>query len=214
MTRGGFVTFEGGDGSGKSTQLRRLAARLRAEGRDVVETREPGGTPLAERIRALLLESRADFEGPGPWSEAFLMEAARADLVERVIRPALAEGRIVLCDRYGDSTLAYQGGGRGLDASQLEAMNRAATGGLEPDVTLWFDLDPAAGLARRAAAEGGDNRIDREPLSFHVRVRECYRKLAAAAPRRFVLLDATLDPDSLAERVWDAVAHRLAAARS
>jgi len=130
-----------------------------------------------------------------------------------VIGPALAQGRVVLCDRYGDSTLAYQGGGRGLDAAQLEAMNRAATGGLEPDVTLLFDLDPAAGLARRAAAHGSDNRIDREPLEFHVRVRGRYLELAAAHPRRYVLLDATLDPDMLAERVWDAVAPRLGAAR-
>jgi len=213
MARGVFVTFEGGEGSGKSTQLVRLAARLRAEGRDVLETREPGGTPLAERIRALLLEVRGEADRPGSWSEAFLMEAARADLVMRVLRPALESGRIVLCDRYGDSTLAYQGGGRGLDASLLEVMNRAATGGLEPDLTLLFDLDPAAGLARRAAAEGSDNRIDREPLDFHRRVRERYRELAAASPHRFVLLDAALDSDALAGRVWEAVGQRLGAAR-
>src|SRR4029077_11516030 len=126
-----------------------LAARLRAEGRDVLVTREPGGTPLAESVRGLLLDGGTDAESaavaPSPLAEAFLLEAARADLVARVLRPALAAGKIVLCDRYDDSTLAYQGGGRGLDDATLRAMNRAATGGLVPHVTLLFDLDPDIG---------------------------------------------------------------------
>lgn len=200
-----FVTFEGGEGSGKSTQVTRLAARLRREGVDPVVTREPGGTPLAERIRALLL----DAGGPGPLAEAFLMEAARAELVAGVIRPALAAGRVVLCDRYDDSTLAYQGAGRGLDERMLRELNRAATGGLVPGLTLLFDLDPAAGLARRAGAAGDTNRLDREPADFHTRVRERFLALARSEPTRFVILDATLTPEVLEAKVWEAVAPRL-----
>lgn len=203
--RGLFVTFEGGEGSGKSTQLVRLADRLRAGGIDPLVTREPGGTPLAEGIRALLLDPS---HAPGAMVEALLMVAARADLVATRLEPALAAGRVVLCDRYGDSTLAYQGGGRGLDAARLADWNRAATGGLTPDLTLLFDLPPDVGLARRAAA-GTPNRLDLESESFHARVRARYLELAAASPGRFVVLDATLDPDELARRVWAAVSERL-----
>jgi dTMP kinase len=202
-----FVTFEGGEGTGKSTQIARLAARLGARGLEPVITREPGGTPLAEGIRALLLDRG---RAPGPVAEAFLMEAARADLVAQVIRPALAAGRVVLCDRYDDSTLAYQGAGRGLDPEALRAWNRAATGGLTPDLTLLFDLDPAAGLARRAGAEGETNRLDREPREFHARVREGYLALARAEPGRFLVLDASLPPEALEARVWEGVVPRLA----
>src|SRR5438093_11147684 len=163
-----FVTFEGGEGSGKSTQVTRLAERLAGAGFDPLVAREPGGTPLAEGIRVLLLDPAY---APGPVSEALLMEAARADLVIATLRPALAAGRVVLCDRYGDSTLAYQGGGRGLDQGLLLELNRAATGGLVPALTFLFDLDPAVGMSRRAAAPGELNRLDREPLEFHVRVR-------------------------------------------
>lgn len=206
---GFFVSFEGGEGSGKSTQIQRLAARLRSRGETVLETREPGGTPLAERVRALLLDPGND---PGPWAEAFLMEAARADVIARLIAPQLDAGHVVLCDRFADSTLAYQGGGRGLDLELLAAMNRAATGGREPDLTLLFDLDPAVGLARRAQAATTTNRIDREPEAFHVRVRERFLALARAHPERWVVLDADLDPDRLARAVADAVEPRLAAA--
>ncbi len=205
---GCFVTFEGGEGSGKSTQIQRLAARRRARGEIVLETREPGGTPLAERVRALLLDPGHD---PGPWAEAFLMEAARADVVSRLIAPELAAGHVVLCDRFADSTLAYQGGGRGLDLELLAAMNRVATGGREPDLTLLFDVDPAVGLARRARAAPRTNRIDREPESFHVRVREHFLTLARAHPARWVVLDAGLDPDALERVVAAAVEPRLAA---
>jgi len=201
-----FVTFEGGEGSGKSTQIVRLAASLRARGIEPVITREPGGTPLAEGIRALLLDPA---RSPGALAEAFLMEAARADLVAEVIRPALAQGRIVLCDRYADSTLAYQGAGRGLDPALLGDLNRAATGGLTPDLTLLFDLDPAAGLERRTGAPGEPNRLDLEPAGFHARVRAGYLELARAEPCRFVRLDASLPPDLLEDRVREAVETRL-----
>lgn len=205
---GFLVTFEGGEGSGKSTQIQRLAARLRSRGEIVLETREPGGTPLAERVRALLLDPGHD---PGPWSEAFLMEAARADVVSRLIAPELSAGHIVLCDRFADSTLAYQGGGRGLDLDLLTAMNRAATGGLEPDLTLLFDVAPAIGLARRARGAARTNRIDREPEAFHVRVREQFLVLARANPARWVVLDAGLEPDALERAVAAAVEPRLTA---
>ena len=184
-----FVTFEGGEGSGKSTQIARLAERLRALGREPRITREPGGTPLAEAIRALLLDPGFD---PSAVSEALLMEAARADLVGTVIRPELAQGRVVLCDRYGDSTLAYQGAGRGLDLAMLSSWNAAATGGLTPDLTLLFDVDPALGWTRRSGAAGVTNRLDREPRQFHERVRRQYLALAAAEPRRWVVIDGTL----------------------
>jgi dTMP kinase len=202
-----FITFEGGEGSGKSTQIEKLAASLRARGVDPLLTREPGGTPLAENIRALLLAPGA---GPGALGEAFLMEAARAEVVAKLIRPALAAGRVVICDRYDDSTLAYQGGGRGLDDALLRAMNRAATGGLVPALTLLFDLDPERGLARRSGSSGAMNRLDREPLEFHVRVRERYLALAAAEPARWVVLDAALPQAELEQRVWSAVESRLA----
>jgi dTMP kinase len=197
-----FVTFEGGEGSGKSTQLARLAARLRTSGIEPLVTREPGGTPLAEGVRALLLDPERH---PGPAAEAFLMEAARADLVATTIVPALAAGRVVLCDRYDDSTLAYQGAGRGIDLGLLRAMNRTATGGLTPDLTLLFDLDAELGLARRRETAAAMNRLDREPLDFHRRVRAAYLELAAREPSRIRILDATLPPDRLEERVWEEV---------
>ena len=196
-----FITFEGGEGSGKSTQIARLEARLRALGLDPLVTREPGGTPLAESIRALLLDSSV---APGPMSEALLMESARADLVASVSRPALAAGRPVLCDRYADSTLAYQGAGRGLDAAMLANWNTIVTGGLQPDVTFLFDLDPEVGLARRAGAGVSQNRLDRESLPFHQRVRARYLELAASSPGRWIILDATASHDQLESRIWDA----------
>jgi len=204
-----FVTFEGGEGSGKSTQLARLAARLRARGSEPLVTREPGGTPLAEGIRDLLLDPA---RRPGAISEALLMEAARADLVANLVRPALAAGRVVLCDRYDDSTLAYQGAGRGLDPGLLAILNEAATGGLEPGLTLLYDVPPEVGLARRERAAGETNRLDREPADFHLRVRRCYLDLAAAEPGRWVVLDATATPDELERLGWAALEERLAAA--
>jgi dTMP kinase len=203
-----FVSFEGGEGSGKSTQIERLAARLRRRGLDPVVTREPGGTPVGEGARALLLDHA---HRPEAQTEVFLLEASRCELVARVIRPALAAGRVVLCDRYDDSTLAYQGGGRGLDAEALAGLNRFATGGLKPDVTFLFDLDPAIGLARRAGV-GDANRLDLESEAFHRRVRERYLELARREPGRFVVLDAGAAPEQLEARIAGAVESRLDAA--
>ena len=202
-----FVTFEGGEGSGKSTQIQRLAERLRARGLEPVATREPGGTPVAEGIRSLLLDPAL---APAPIAEALLMEAARTELVAAVIRPALEAGRVVLCDRYADSTLAYQGAGRGLDAAMLREWNRVATGGLDPDLTLLFDLDPALGLERRGARLERGNRLDRESPDFHARVRARYLELARAEPTRFVVVDAAQSPERVEEAAWAALSARLA----
>ena len=201
-----FVTLEGGEGSGKSTQVARLTERLRATGLDPLVTREPGGTPLAEGIRALLMDPAYQ---PTAMTEALLMQAARAELVERVIRPALAAGRVVICDRYADSSLAYQGAGRGLDAEVVMALNRASTGGLAPSLTLLFDLPAEAGLARRAQAPGSTNRIDREPAEFHARVQQAFRAMAAADPARWRVIDASAPVEQVAERVWAEVSARL-----
>jgi dTMP kinase len=200
-----FVTFEGGEGSGKSTQIARLAARVRAAGHEPVVTREPGGTPLAERIRELLLDPA---HVPAPWTEAFLMEAARAELAARVVHEALDRGQVVLCDRHADSTLAYQGAGRGLDLEALARMNALATGGRRPDLTLLYDLDPSVGLARRAEIGAPLDRLDGESLAFHGRVRERFLALAAAEPQRFVVLDATQPADTLERLGWQAIESR------
>lgn len=200
-----FITFEGGDGSGKTTQLKRIAARFDAAGHPPVVVREPGGTPFAEAARALLLDGE---HRPPALSEVFLIEAGRADLIRAVIAPALSEGRIVLCDRHTDSTLAYQGAGRGLDVDLLRALNRAATSGVVPDLTLLYDLDPAVGLERRAAAPGRRNRLDREPIEFHAKVREGFLAQARLEPGRIVVLDASMDPDELEARSWAAVESR------
>jgi len=207
-----FVTFEGGEGTGKSTQIERLAALLRSRGLDPVVTREPGGTPIGERVRDLLLDVD---RRPSAATEVFLLEASRAELVASVVRPALEAGRDVLCDRFDDSTLAYQGGGRGLEADTLAVLNRFATGGLKPDLTLLLDLDPSVGLKRRSGA-GEANRLDREPEAFHRRVRERYIELARREPERIVVLDATEGEDALEKRVraaYDAVAARRGAGR-
>lgn len=208
--KGLFITFEGGDGSGKSTQLARVASRLEALGHNPVLAREPGGTPFAEAARALMLDGE---QRPTALAELFLIEAARADLAASVIAPALAAGKIVLCDRHADSTMAYQGWGRGLDPDLLRALNRTAALGLVPDLTLLYDLDPEVGLARRAAAPGRRNRLDREPVEFHRRVRDGFLDLSRAEPRRFVVLDAALDPVTLEARSWAAVDGRLGAGR-
>ncbi len=201
-----FVNFEGGEGSGKTTQLERLVERLRSRGTVPLVTREPGGTPVAERVRELLLDPAL---APNQLAEAFLLQAARAELVAKVIRPALEAGRVVLCDRYADSTLAYQGAGRGLDLALLESMNRAATSGIVPDLTLLFDLDPEAGIERRARAPGTLSRLDREPLEFHRRVRAKFRELAASEPRRFVVIDAASLPDQIESKIWSVIEPRL-----
>lgn len=226
-----FITFEGGEGAGKSTQARLLFDRLRAEGYDARLTREPGGTPLANGIRALLLHPDASLraladaglapEGEGaepvlPITEVLLLSAARAQHVAR-IREWLAAGEVVVCDRYADATRVYQGAARGLPPGDIIAAERLATGGLKPDLTLLFDVPVEEGLRRRGRAadsEGGElNRLDREGVAFHERVRAGYLALAREEPARWVALDATLPPEALAERAWRVVRERLASQR-
>jgi dTMP kinase len=179
MSRGWFITFEGGEGTGKSTQLGLLNDWLTTLGHTTVVTREPGGTSLAEAVRALLLDPELEPDG---LSEIFLLEASRHDHVERVIRPAVEKGAVVLCDRFTDSSLVYQGLVRGLGWDEVTRLNRLATGGLEPDLTLVFDMDPEAALARahRRNSEGSarESRLDDEPAQFHRRVREGFLELA------------------------------------
>lgn len=200
-----FITFEGPEGAGKSTQLARLAERLRAQGRTVTVTREPGGTPLGTRVREVLLDPALHID---PLPEFLLYSASRAQLVGDVIRPALSRGEVVLCDRYFDSSLAYQGAGRGLSAELLRAVTREATGGLSPNLTLLLDLDPAVGLSR-AAARGQTDRLERADLAFHERVRQGFLALAGAEPERFTVLDGAGDVDEVAAQVWRAVSDRL-----
>lgn len=187
--QGLFVTFEGPEGSGKSTHMVHLGSTLREAGYSVLQTREPGGTKLAEAIRETLLASTPK-EPVRPETEALLVLAARSQHVAHVIRPALARGCIVLCDRFADSTFAYQGFGRGLSLSWLRTANRAATGGLTPDLTVLLDVPASVGLARRRRARGNQNRLDRESASFHGRVREGYLRLAARTPRRMKIVNA------------------------
>jgi dTMP kinase len=204
--RGLFVTVEGVDGAGKSTLVARLAARLRAQGRAVVETREPGGTPGAEEIRRLLVDG-----APGRWSaetELLLFAAARRDHVERVIRPALDAGAVVLCDRYVDSTRAYQSAGRGAPRETVDALHRLAIG-LDPDLTLVLDLDPATAARRAAARPGAAARFEAFGAGFQTRLGAAFRAIAAADPGRCVLLDAAGDPDALADAATAAVSARL-----
>lgn len=182
-----FVTLEGTEGSGKTTQITLLAGALRERGHTVVVTREPGGTELGEALRAVLLESTTPI---GAEAEAYLMTGARAQHVRQVIQPALARGAVVLCDRYLDSTLAYQGGGRGLPLDELRALQRLAVGAVVPNLTLLLDLPVEEGLTRRAR-ERNTNRIDREDAAFHARVGAWYRAEAARDPARWRVVDAT-----------------------
>lgn len=200
--RGVFIAFEGPEGAGKSTQVRLLEAWLRESGHDPLLTREPGGTAVAEDVRRILLES----ESLSPRAELLLMLASRATLVESVIEPALAAGRVVVTDRFHLSTLAYQGHGRGLPLDEVEAMNRFATGGLEPDLTLLLDLDPGVGASRKAMAGAGPDRIERAGNAFHRTVAEAYR-LLADEDERIERVDAT----GSAEAVHAAVVGRLSA---
>ena len=187
-----FVTFEGIEGSGKSTQVARLAEWLAARGCAPVVTREPGGTPLGRKLRDALLSGAVE----DPLTEAMLMTADRAEHVARVILPALDAGDHVLCDRHADSTIAYQGGGSGVAKDLLETLNRVATRGLVPDLTLLYDLDPKVALARMHARTGGNtDRFEAESLAFHERVRATYLELARREPGRFAVIDAARDPD-------------------
>ena len=205
-----FITFEGIEGSGKTTQLNRLAATLRERGKNVVLTKEPGGTPLADRIRAILLDSGSVID---PVAELFLFAASRRQNVMEVIRPAIARGDVVLCDRFTDSTLAYQGFGRLLTLDRLRALNDWATDSTRPDVVLIFDLAEELGLTRarsrneEAAADEG--RFELEDLRFHRRVREGYLALAAAEPRRYAVISAEGTSDEVYARMMDVLESRL-----
>jgi dTMP kinase len=197
-----FITLEGPEGSGKSTQIKRLAKRLEAMGYPVVTTREPGGTPIGDQIRHVLM--RMDNKELQPRTEILLFLAARAQLVEQVIKPALLDGKIILCDRYGDSTLAYQGYGHGLDLEQLRKMLDFATDHLKPDMTILLDLDVKTGLMRKKA-EDEWNRLDAYEVLFHERVREGYLKLAREEPERWQIVDASQGIDAVQEDLFQII---------
>ena len=205
---GFFITFEGPEGGGKSTQIHRLAAALADHGYPVWTTREPGGTRVGEMIRPILLGRQG---APiTPWSEALLFTAARAQHVEEVLRPRLERGELVLCDRYADSTLAYQGYGRGLDLDTLRQLQRQATGGLQPDLTILLNLPVQAGLAR--IPRPNQDRLDQETEAFHQRVRAGYQQLAAADPRRWREVDASAAEERVAGRILELATVALAQA--
>lgn len=207
MTKGVFITFEGGEGAGKSTQLRRLAARLRLSGREVVATREPGGSPGAEALRSLVVSGAHDRWSP--LAELLIFYAARSDHLERTIRPALERGAVVLSDRFSDSSLAYQGAGGGVDRGLVGAVDTAVVGATRPDLTLVLDLPVAAGLAR-AAERGGDDRFEGKGSAFHERLREAFLTIAAAEPRRCAVIDAQGSPDAVEAAVWARVSPAVA----
>jgi dTMP kinase len=202
-----FITFEGIDGSGKSTQMRLLGERLRAAGKPVVENAEPGGTPIGVQIRRILLDAKN--QELCPTAELLLYFASRAQAVDELVKPALARGAIVLSDRWTDSTLVYQGCGRGLGAETVLTLDRIACRGLVPDLTLLIDIDTETGLARATARnrQSGDveTRMEEQAVSFHRRVREAYRQLAADEPARVRLIDGARDPGEVASDVWSAV---------
>lgn len=204
MERGRFITFEGGEGCGKSTQVRRLAAALAERGIEAVFTREPGGTRLAELIRGLLREELQD--PPCDKAELLLFLAARAQLVKNVIEPALAAGKWVVSDRFSDSTFAYQGYGRGLPLETLRVLNEFATSGLTPDLTLLLDVEPETAQARlrgrEAATATTADRIESAGSDFHARLRAGFLEMAAVEPERIVKIDANGSPDEVWERVW------------
>jgi len=221
MRRGKFITFEGLDGTGKSTQMRRLAEALRAAGHKVVETREPGGTATGEKIRRVLLDSAT--EGLSPLAEMALMFASRAQHIAEVIRPALDHGEIVLCDRFTDSTEAYQGSGRKLGSEAVLELHRVLCGNLQLDLTILLDSDPAksVGRARRrnrqsadranksASKHADENRFERQSRSFFSRVHEGYLAIAAREPQRVVAVDARGTPAQTHSRVLDVVGRKL-----
>jgi dTMP kinase len=214
-----LISFEGGDGAGKTTQAALLVERLRFAGKDAVLVREPGGTPLGERLRPLIKG-----EAPAsPMAELLMFEAARAELVQEVIQPALDAGTIVVTDRFYDSTIAYQGFGRGMDMEIIKNLNLIATGGLKPHITLLLDIEPADALARVGAQPGsrsggrpvgridpaGQQKFEEQPPEFHERVAEGYRTLASEEPSRWFVIDASRPVEQIAERVWNVVGNVL-----
>jgi dTMP kinase len=208
--RGRFITFEGGEGAGKSTQANRLASRLRAMGQGAIESREPGGSPGAEAIRELLLSGAAAALVPA--GEALLFAAARIDHLERTIRPALAAGTWVVCDRFADSTRAYQGGRTAPERDFVLAVERLVVGDTRPDLTLIIDLPVEVGLARAAHRRNADappDRFERETLAFHESVRKSFLAIAAAEPERCAIVDGMQPAETLAEAIFEIVAARL-----
>jgi dTMP kinase len=203
-----LITFEGGEGTGKSTQVSLLASRLRAIGREVKTAREPGGTVFGERVRDLTRQ-----QAVAPLAELFLFEAARAQLVVDLLVPSLASGAVVILDRFADSTLAYQGYGRGLDSSEIIQISAIATRGVRPDLTILLDLNVDCGLSRKLG-EIGHDAIGREHRDFHQRVRAGYLEMAAAEPHRWAVLDAGLPQQQLADLVWETVQVRLPALKA
>ena len=205
-----FVTFEGSDGSGKTTQIHLLADHLIAAGRAVLTTREPGGTRIGDGIRQLLLDlAHTEMHAR---AETLLFNAARAQIVTEVIRPALAAGKTVLCDRFADSTLAYQGYGHQQDIAELQRLIAYATGGLRPDLTVYLDLPPEDGIRRnRGRADGDWNRLDAQALSFYQRVEAGYRRLIAQQPERWAVIDASRSRDEVHRAVVRAVQRKLPA---
>ena len=205
MARGYFITFEGGEGAGKSTQIARLAQKLRDKRYPVAVTREPGGSPGAEAIRHVILSGAA--EPFGPEMEALLFAAARSDHIEQLIRPALRRGKIVLCDRFVDSWRVYQGAAGNIDAALLEEIERVSLNGVTPDMTLIFDLDPEEGLCRASArrGEGEADRFEKETLAVHRRRRQAFLDIARKEPKRCVVIDASADTDAVENAVTAAV---------
>jgi dTMP kinase len=198
-----FIAFEGGDGAGKSTQAARLSDALESRGLSVLRTREPGGTPIGEKLRSLVLD-----HGHGtidPRTEALMFAAARAAHASQVIRPALADGTVVITDRYIDSSVAYQGAGRGLGAEGVLSLNEWATEGLHPDLTVLLDVDPSDGRQRRTAGDATEDRLESEPDDFHSAIRHAFLDLAAAAPSTYLVLPANADIETLASRILERV---------
>ncbi len=204
-----FITLEGPDGSGKSTQINYLAKALRARGYSVVVTREPGGTDISDQVREVIMKMKNT--AMHPRTEILLFQASRAQHVEELIRPHLLRGEIVLCDRFADSTMAYQGYGHGTELTILGQIVNFATGGLKPDLTILFDIDVEDGLNRRQSSGGEWNRLDDYQLAFHRRVRDGYLKMAAAEPRRWLILNASLDRDEVKSNLIDSVLPRVQA---
>jgi len=211
VTRGRFITFEGGEGAGKSTQVRRLVARLAERGLEVVATREPGGSAGAEAIRALVL--KGDVDRWSPTTETLLMYGARRDHIERTIEPALARGAWVVCDRFADSTRAYQGAAGGVDPALIAALEAHVLAGTRPDLTLVFDLPVEVGLARAEAfaeAEGhAETRFESKGLAFHQRLRDAFAEIALAEPARCAVIDASPSIAEVEAKIWEAVSGRL-----
>ena len=208
MRKGLFITFEGGEGAGKSTQIRLLGDRLRAYARELVVTREPGGTELAERLREIILSGRA--KKFGPLGEALLFSAARIDHIDQVIAPALSRGAVVLCDRFADSTRAYQGARGEVGDTVMTALEKAAVAGCAPDLTFILDLPPDVGLERARLRRGaaGADRFEGENRDFHAHLREKFRAIAKADPDRCRLIDATPPQDAVATAIWEAMAEK------